>query len=434
MRPGARLRAASEVLEAMFTQHRPAAQALSDWGRAHRFAGSGDRSAIGTLVYDALRRRQSLAARMGAGTPRALVLGAAQEAMGLDVEEIAALADGSQHALDPLSDDERLALGNPELDPVRHGDHILGDIPEWLMSSFVRAFGEHAVSEGVGLSRRAPIDLRVNALKATPEKVAKALDHTGILPAPLAQWGLRIPAPVGTARAPNVEAEASHGKGWFEIQDAGSQIAAMLSGAGPRLQVLDLCAGAGGKTLAMAAMMQNTGQIYAYDSDKTQLRPIFERLKRAGARNVQVLDAGDASSLDALAGRFDAVLVDAPCSGTGTWRRRPDAKWRLKPDNIDQRRREQAGLLETAAGMVKTGGRIVYVTCSVLPEENGAQIDAFVSAREGFSIVPTAEVWPADAAGDVSPVSADGREDTLLLTPARHDTDGFFIAILRKGA
>ncbi|MCK9909854.1 RsmB/NOP family class I SAM-dependent RNA methyltransferase, partial [Microbacteriaceae bacterium K1510] len=177
-------------------------------------------------------------------------------------------------------------------------------------------------------------------------------------------------APEGAAKAPHLEAETAHGKGWYEVQDEGSQIAALLAGAGPRMQVLDLCAGAGGKTLALAAGMQNTGQIYAYDSDKKQLRPIFERLKRAGARNVQVLEAGDEAALSALGPRFDLVLVDAPCTGSGTWRRKPDAKWRLKPSNIPERQEDQRRVLELGAGLTKPGGLLVYVTCSVLPEEN----------------------------------------------------------------
>ena len=333
------------------------------------------------------------------------------------------------HALDALTDDERAALARPL--PETTPAHIRGDIPEWLGASFARAFGERAASEGEALARRAPVDLRVNTMKADREKVLKALARHGAVATTLSPVGVRIAPPDGSGRTPNVEAEAAHGKGWFEVQDEASQLAALLTGAGPRLQVLDLCAGAGGKSLAMAARMQNTGQVYAYDSSHQQLRPIFERLKRAGVRNVQALEAGDSDALRALGPRFDVVLVDAPCTGSGVWRRRPDAKWRVKPANLADRQAEQRRVLELAQACVKPGGRLVYVTCSVLPEENTDAVAWFLATAPDFEIVPYAEVW-RDALGSEPPASADGSSDGLLLTPARHDTDGFFIAILRR--
>ncbi len=430
MKPGARLRAATEVLEAIENRHRPAAEALADWGKSHRFAGSGDRAAIGNIVYDALRRRHSIAARMGSEAPRALVLGVAAVALGMGAQEIEAAADGSQHALETLSEAERAALARMEPD-IAQPSHIRGDYPEWLAASFERAFGDRAAEEGEALARRAPVDMRVNTLKADRERVLKALERHGAVATPLSPIGVRIPAPVGNGRTPNVEAEAAHGKGWFEVQDEGSQIAALLANATPRAQVLDLCAGSGGKTLALAARMQNTGQIYAYDGNRARLRPIFERLKRAGARNVQVLDAGDEKALATLGARFDVVLVDAPCTGSGVWRRRPDAKWRVKPANLAERRAEQAAVLALARGCVKPGGHILYVTCSVLPEENTDTVEAFLAQAPEFSLSPYGEMWRT-ALGTEPPASADGRTDTLLLTPARHGTDGFFVATIRR--
>jgi 16S rRNA (cytosine967-C5)-methyltransferase len=429
MRPGARIAAAAEVLDDILNRHRPAATALADWGKAHRFAGSGDRAAIGTLVFDALRRRASIAARMGSDTPRALALGAAPRALGLTPEQVALAADGSEHAPSPLSEAETAGLAT-EL-PKDAPAHIAGDIPEWLLPSFERAFGAAAAEEGAALATRAPVDLRVNALKATQEKVLKALERYGAVPTALAPSGVRVPAPEGAGKAPHLEAETAHGKGWFEVQDEGSQLAALLAGAGPRMQVLDLCAGAGGKTLALASGMHNTGQIYAYDADKKQLRPIFERLKRAGARNVQVLDAGDENALKALGPRFDLVLVDAPCTGSGTWRRKPDAKWRVKASNIPERLAEQVAVLDLGAGLTKPGGALAYVTCSVLPEENRDQIAAFLERHPDFSLEPYTAAWSARVGG-APPDSADGARDTLQLTPARHATDGFFIALLRR--
>lgn len=418
MKTGARLAAAVEILDDMTQHHRTAQVALADWGKSHRFAGSGDRAAIGTLVYDVLRRRQSLAARMQDGGSRALVLAAAPRAFGLTSDAVAALADGSAHSLTALSDDERAGLVR-EL-PADAPAHVAGDFPEWLEPSMTRAFGETAAVEGAALAMRAPVDLRVNTLKADRERVLKALAHFNAAPTTISSVGVRIAAPEGAAKAPHVEAEAAHGKGWFEVQDEGSQIAAAIAGASPRQQILDLCAGAGGKTLAMAAAMLNTGQIIAYDRDKSQLRPIFERLKRAGVRNVQTSTGGDEAAIRANGPRFDVVLVDAPCTGSGTWRRKPDAKWRLKPQNLAQRLEEQHAVLELASALVKPGGRLVYVTCSVLPEENQDQITAFMARHVSFTL------QPFEVAG-LSP-----SKGTVTLTPHQTETDGFFVANLSK--
>lgn len=429
MRPGARMKAAVEVLDEIILRHRPAANALTDWGKSHRFAGSGDRSAIGNLVYDVLRRKLSLAYQMGSDDPRVLVVAAAPRALALSHEAVILACDGSAYALEQLSDAEAAALARPLSGDMP--DHVAGDLPEWLMPSLRAAFGSRVAAEGSAMALRAPVDLRVNTLKADREKVLKALAAHGAHATPHSPLGVRIPAPDGPKRTANVEAEAAHGKGWFEVQDEGSQLAALLAGAKPRDQVLDLCAGAGGKTLALAALMQNTGQIYAWDTDKQQLRPIFERVKRAGVRNVQVMNAGDRDGLEQLGARFDVALIDAPCTGSGTWRRRPDSKWRLKPANIPERMAEQRDALALGAGLVKPGGALVYVTCSILPEENIEQVRSFVADHGDFAIEPCAEAWRAHV-GPVVPSSADGRQDTLQLTPASHGTDGFFIARLVK--
>lgn len=429
MRPGARIKAASEILDEILNRHRPVAMALADWGKAHRFAGSGDRNAIGGLVYDALRRKASIAWAMESDAPRALAIGAATTALALTSDEIAASCDGSAYSPEPLSEAERVGLSRP-LDGAP--PFVQADVPEWLWPSFESVFGPRAIAEGAAMARRAPADLRVNTLKATREKVAKALADFGPELTAHSPVGLRIPPPQGPSRTPNLEAEAAFQAGWFEIQDEGSQIVALLSGAGPRLQVLDLCAGGGGKTLAMGAVMQNTGQIYAYDADRNRLKPIFERVKRAGVRNVQVLRGGDEKALDDLGARFDLVLVDAPCTGTGTWRRRPDAKWRLKPQSVVERQSEQREVLTRAARLVKSGGTIAYITCSVLPEENAGQVAWFLGNNTGFSSVPVSSVW-AERIGHDFPGSANGSGEALMLTPASHGTDGFFLALLKKG-
>ena len=327
MTPGARAAAAVEVLTDIEARKRPAAEALKDWGLSHRFAGSSDRAAIGNLVFDCLRARSSAAFAMGEASPRALVLRTLVTHWRLAPDSVAVLADGSRHALAPLSETELAGL-KCDL-PADAPAHVKGDYPDWLGPEFERAFGACAAGQGAALARRAPVDLRVNMLKAGRDKVLKALRRFEARPTPHSPFGIRVEQAPGPGRSPHLEAEPGHGKGWYEVQDEGSQAAALLSSASPRQQIIDLCAGSGGKTLALAALMENTGQLYAYDSDRLRLRPIFERLKRAGVRNAQVLAAGDRQALAKLAGKMDLVLIDAPCTGSGVWRRRPDAKWRL---------------------------------------------------------------------------------------------------------
>jgi 16S rRNA (cytosine967-C5)-methyltransferase len=428
MRLSGRLSAAIEILDDIFSRHRPAAIALADWGRNHRFAGSGDRSAIGTLVYDALRNRASLAWIMGEETPRAFVLGTLRNIWKVSSDEIAALCDGSQHAPAPLSEAEKSSL-NRDASTVDVPAWAVANVPEWLYPDFAATYGADAIAEGQALATRAPIDVRVNTLKADRARVLKALEKHYPIPTPYSPIGVRIPAPGPQEKHPPVESEAAHGRGWFEVQDEASQIAVMLSGASPRLQVLDLCAGSGGKTLGIAGLMQNTGQIHAYDSDKTRLRPIFERLKRAGARNVQVLPAGEAAALNALTGRMDIVFADAPCSGSGVWRRRPDAKWRLTPTALAERIAEQRTVLEMAAPLVRPGGRLLYATCSVIAGENSAQTETFLAKHSDFKELALSDVWIQTFG---TPIPSNIAGHALQLTPYRHSTDGFYISILAK--
>jgi 16S rRNA (cytosine967-C5)-methyltransferase len=432
MTPAARLAAAIEVFELIEKERRPAADTLKSWGLAHRFAGSGDRAGITGLVYDALRRRASSAWIMGTDTPRAVLLGMLTRERRLDSDAIGKLASGAQYAPDALSDDERKRIEAADLNGAPA--HVAGDYPEWLDPHFTRAFGDARAQEGAALSSRAPLDLRVNTLKAERDKAADMLADLKPEPARWSPWGLRIRL-AADAKSPAIHAEPAFIKGMIEVQDEGSQLAALFAGAKPGEQVLDLCAGAGGKTLALAAVMQNKGQIYATDDDKRRLAPIHDRLKRSGARNVQVRTPKSvATELDDLASRIDLVLIDAPCTGTGAWRRNPDAKWRMRPGALDQRQKEQVEILDRAGPLLKAGGRIAYVTCSVLGEENGAQVRAFLARHTGFSIVPPAEVVAALGEralmfGKAARLSEEG----ILMTPRTTETDGFFVSVLKRG-
>jgi 16S rRNA (cytosine967-C5)-methyltransferase len=246
--------------------------------------------------------------------------------------------------------------------------------------------------------------------------------------------GLRIDISAD-AKNPGIQAEEAFIKGQIEVQDEGSQLAALLSAAKPGEQVIDLCAGAGGKTLALAAMMQGKGRLIATDSDKRQLAPIHERLSRAGVHNCDVrTPKGESEILSDIKASADLVMIDAPCTGTGTWRRNPDAKWRIRPGALDVRLKTQAEVLDRASHLVKPGGRIVYVTCSVLDAENGEQVRSFLARHGGFSPLPFAEVTAAlwDKADDFAAATLRQAEG-LLMTPRRTGTDGFYVSVLRKG-
>ncbi|WP_026607234.1 RsmB/NOP family class I SAM-dependent RNA methyltransferase [Methylocapsa acidiphila] len=429
MTPGARIAAAVEVLDDIEARRRPAGDALKDWGLGHRFAGSKDRAAIATLVFDALRRRASSAYVMAEETSRAIMLGALRLARGVSLEEISALCSGQGHALSPLLESEagRLAA----LDLAGAPLHVAGDFPEWLEPSFVAVFGEAAVEEARALAARAPLDLRVNTLKATHEKALASLAHLRPEPTPFSPVGLRLPL-TADGRGAALAAEPAYVKGLVEIQDEASQLAALLAAAKPGEQALDLCAGAGGKTLALAAAMGNKGQVYASDADGRRLAPIHARLERAGVRNVQVRpQRAGADLLADLEGRCDLVVVDAPCTGTGTWRRNPDAKWRVRPGALEQRIGDQDRALADAARFVKPRGRMLYVTCSILREENEDRLAAFLAGHDDFTSVPAREMAEAADLSELA-VFASRFGYGLRLTPYASATDGFFVAMLAR--
>lgn len=429
MIPAARIAAAIEVLADVEARRRPAADALKDWGLARRFAGSGDRAAIASLVYDALRRKASSAWIMGEASPRAEILGALKQLRGLGEAEIAALFTGEGHAPAPLSEVERERLQTGDLTGAPA--YVSGDYPEWLAPAFAESFGDLAFEEGRALASRAPVDLRVNLLKTDRERALASLAHLDPAPTPFSPIGLRI-AIRGDGRGPALSAEPAYVKGLVEVQDEGSQLAALLTGAEPGMQALDFCAGAGGKTLALAGMMDNQGQIYATDTDGRRLAPIFGRLERSGARNVQVrAPRGARDVLADLAGRCDLVLIDAPCSGSGAWRRSPDAKWRMRPGALEQRIKDQTESLENAAQYVKPGGRLVYVTCSLLKAENEDRVAAFLEAHAEFLPVDAGHL--ARGAG-LAPLAerASKLGAGLRLSPYSTATDGFYIAALSR--
>ena len=451
MPPAARIEAAIELLGRIDAEVAPAERVMARYLRERRYIGSKDRRALGDLAYRVLRARARLDWWLehagpgpgdGLARPRRSVLAALLLIDRRTPETLAALFDGGTYHPAPLDPDERAladALAGRSLTDPGQPAWVAAECPEWLWPEFVEAFGAGAAAELGALMGEAPLDLRVNTLKGERAAARAALAEEGIeaAPTPLSPLGLRA------AGRPGLSAGRAYQSGLVEIQDEGSQVVALITGARPGMVVLDFCAGAGGKTLALAAAMDNRGRLTALDVDQRRLDRAAGRLKRAGVGNVERHRLDDEAWLARHAGGFNRVLVDAPCSGTGAWRRQPDARWRLTPETLDGYRATQARILAQAAPLVAGGGRLIYATCALLPSENRRQVEAFLAARPDFSLLPAEAVWaetivptgvPAGAAA--APTAAPGPAPFvgpyLLLSPARHGTDGFFAAILER--
>lgn len=409
---------------------RPADAVANDFFRARRYIGSGDRRAVSDRVWTVLRRRRRLgwwlARTATAPTPRLLVA-ASLLLEGWTLAGVNQAFSGGRFAPAPLDRVEQVALHDLEGHTPDHPsmpDAVRLEIPDWLLPRLAERFGTALDAELTALGEPAPLDLRVNTLKGTRDDARAALaeEQVEAEPTRLSPWGLRI-----KARRPVTAGKAFQG-GLIEIQDEGSQLVALLTNARPGMRVCDYCAGAAGKTLALAAAMENRGQIVACDTSAARLDNAVRRLRRAGVHNVErhLLAAGDKWP-KRQAGGFDRVLVDAPCTGTGTWRRNPDARQRLTETDLEQLLLRQADILRDAARLVRSGGHLVYATCSLLPAENEAQVSQFLAGHPGFSLVPLERAWPL-----AGPPPCPGA--FLLLTPDRHGTDGFFTAVLERSA
>jgi 16S rRNA (cytosine967-C5)-methyltransferase len=468
--PAARLAAAASVLDSIAQGRAPAEVVIKAWGAANRYAGSKDRRAVAERVYQVLRARGRLVAAMGGREDgRALVVGALAFLDKLTLEEIEALHSGEGYGPRPLSKQERARIAAGEGDqPVSTG----GSLPEFVAENLKGTFGDRWSDEAQGLMGRAPVDLRVNGAVTTVEAVVAELRGAGLSPEPTpwSAWGLRLPS----EPAPNVQALDAFKAGRIEIQDEGSQIVSWLAGARPGMTVIDYCAGGGGKTVALAQMMMDEttarpaasgatrsswspvvadtdeaparasvpgvpplpvgGRLIACDVVQKRLDNIRPRLERAGVAADLRLIGQNGGGVEEFNGKADLVFVDAPCSGSGAWRRHPEDAWRLKPDEVERLHALQLRILAQAAQLVKPGGRLVYVTCSVLGRENEAVADAFEAAQSGFRPVAVADLLASPALTDAARArlaeAASGHR--LRLSPASTHTDGFFAAVYER--
>jgi len=426
MRPAGRLQAAIEILQALETTPTALDRLLRGYFRSRRYAGAGDRAAIAERVHGILRRRGELLWRCGGEAPqRLLVLAGLRWLDDMSLDAIDDLCTGRDHAPVPLTAAERTVLARPPQDPAMAPDWVRGNYPDWLDAALARAFGDDKLAELTALNRQAPLDLRVNSLRRSRQEVLTALQRDGLeaFATELSPLGIRLPG------RPDLRRHPLYLDGSVEIQDEGSQLVAVLVDPAAGEAVVDFCAGAGGKTLALAAAMNGQGVVHALDTDERRLRRLRPRLDRAGAGNVRprVLREGDDAWLRSAAGSMDRVLVDAPCSGHGAWRRQPEARWRLDPDRLAVLGRQQQAILRRAAALVRPGGRLVYATCSLLCEENEDQVAAFLHDCTAFTAMPMARIW-----ADVLPGTALGPGPYLRLSPLRHGCDGFFVAVLQR--
>jgi len=439
--PAARLQAAIDLLQDVAATARPADGTASAWLRERRYIGSKDRRVITERVWGMLRRWARIAwwlDRVAPGgeplawdtiPPRHRLIADLMLVDHLDPTQVHAQFTGERHAPAPLSAREAALVDALRGQPLTHPEQpawVQGEVPEWVIPHLEPLYGDHTAEVLGTLNEPAPVDLRVNTLKGDLEHAISRLAAEGIdtVPTRWSPLGLRL-----EGRA-NLAATATFREGVVEVQDEGSQIVALLADARPGMTVIDFCAGAGGKTLAMAAQMRNKGRLIACDVSQGRLDRSATRLKRAGVHNVtrRVLSSESDKWVKRHKGSADRVLVDAPCTGTGTWRRNPDAKWRLDEAEIARLGEVQSRILRSAARLVKPGGRLIYVTCSLLHEENEAQIDRFMADHaEDFRILPVASLWP-DTVGGHYPTEG----PYLRLDPARHGTDGFFAAILER--
>lgn len=414
MTPAAREAAAIEILAALQNTAQPVDRFLRDWFRARRYAGARDRSAVAERIYDIFRHRASYAWRMGSDQPRALVIASLVH----EKAELPEIFNGSRFAPAALSEVELNALASPpqEPPPLR----VLGEFPDWLEPELTRSLGNELLPELQAMLSRAPIDLRVNRLKTNRDVVRRELDSLGFEAKPMkfAPDGIRLNTGAGLS---SLQKTNLFNNGAFEFQDEGSQILACLVEAKSGERILDFAAGAGGKTLAIAAEMQNRGLIDAFDAQPDRMRPLAERALRAGASIIRTIT--DHAS---LARDYDAVLVDAPCSGSGTWRRNPDAKWRLTRQSLGKLHQVQAEVLDQAAACVRPGGRLIYATCSFLRSENEDAVAGFVSRNRAFRHVAVETVWNRIFLIKASPASS----LDFHASPFKTGTDGFFASIM----
>ena len=420
MKPSARVQATIDLLERVYESRVPMDTTCGDYFRVRRYIGSKDRKDIVERVYEIVRHHARLGYILGQqkidDTPRARVIAYLMLQDG-NPQQVRDLFSGEKYAPEDLNEEERHFLN--DFQSVSIPETVAAECPPEFEERLRALFGGNFAAEMEAMLQPATLDLRVNIAKCSREKAKNFLEADGVKSAETqySPWGLRCENKAYLSRT------KAFAKGWVDIQDEGSQLIAYVAEAQPGNQVLDYCAGAGGKTLALAAAMQNKGRIVAMDLDARRLMKSKERLKKAGVSDIVELrpieDEKNRKWLKRQRGTFDVVLCDVPCSGTGTWRRNPDMRWHTYGPEIEELISIQADILERVAHTVKVDGRLVYATCSLLEEENEAQVERFLKAHPEF---------------ELQPLNTEFAADMMRLTPHKHGTDGFFAAVMSRKA
>jgi len=427
MRPAAQLQATIELLDKIEETRYPADRTMAQYFKQRRYIGSKDKAAISEQLYTVLRHRLSfefLLERAGLGTHSRMLAAVLMKVEG--ESDIAYFFDGERYSPKPLRQEQIDAFENFDTNLDDAPLHVQLNVPEWIESSLKSALGERFEAEMHATNQRASTDIRVNTLKSSIGQVSQILKTVGYQfeTSGLSPWGIRFDGRVALFGLDAFK------QGWFEVQDEGSQLLGLLSGVKAGDKVVDFCAGAGGKTLAMAAMMENKGTIYACDVHSKRLENLSKRTKRNGVHNVRthVLSSENDKWVKKHKELADVVLIDAPCTGTGTWRRSPDSRWNLTQESVDNLVELQQSILQSAKRLVKPGGKLLYATCSLLNEENEQQVAQFLDKNDDFEVCDFD--LPVSLKTNLSKIQFDGHQ--LRTFPALSGTDGFFVACFQK--
>ena len=410
MRPAARLQAIADLLADVLADTQAADRMVQSWGRQNRYAGSKDRRNISDRLFAILRHYGNLTARLGTDNPLMVAMLATHVLEGETLEDVLALADGSQYAPPPLSDADAKSLAHAaQAQPKDKAAQLAA--PDWLLADVEAQIGGETDAVLPAMTQRAPLDVRVNALKATPQEAMEALGEDGLQ----ARRHTHIDGALRFEGTPRLSETKAYKKGLIEVQDGGAQAVSQMCAAQPFETVMDFCAGSGGKALALAAAMQNKGRLLVHDAIAPRMNGLGERARRAGVDIIEPITSPD---VHAFEGQCDLVVADVPCSGSGRWRRAPETKWRLTRDELDALVALQGDILRQAAALVKPGGRLAYMTCSILASENNRQVARFIEENQSFKLMQSA--------------SCLGQNGQAQLHPANADTDGLYCAVLEK--
>ena len=428
MKLASQIQSSIEILEQILNRYRTVPSVMKEWAVNNRYAGVKDRATITNILNASLRRKSSSSYIMSDDSPRAILIGTLINEFQFNINNLYDLFNNEIHAPESLSGEEVFKIEGAKERLKEAKNWIKNDLPEWAVSEYERTFDIDQAEQLQHLSNMPDLDIRVNSIKTNISKVESELQKFLPINTAYSPYSLRFKATGLYHKYPNLEKTLAYSKGRIEIQNEGSQIASILSGVSPGQQVLDYCAGHGGKAVVLSMLMNNTGQIFLHDIDESRLSNVPSRMRRLGIKNYQIKVGLENIQNNNL---FDVVFVDAPCTGSGTWRRKPDLKWKSSKEKLNDNIKAQQNIIREASKFVKIGGKLIYVTCSVFDSENDSQISNFLSSNSTFKLINYQTQWKYNE-NNIPRNAKSHNDDTLLLSPMTHNTDGFFVAILER--